>query len=140
MNSKCKIGSSGRVGSGLMLRRAPRALRCTAAAARSRVPLVSTRAFSSQTAEEESAGSQEKQIGNPIGWLNPLSGPDAAAQEMGGPLGYIKWWWYPAGIGGVLMLALISRQRNLKKEQEQTQSQQILGSPQLADLSKLRMS
>jgi len=116
------------------------ALRCTAmAGARSRAPLLSTRAFSSQTAEEDQ-GSQEKQIGNPIGWLNPLSGPDAATQEMGGPLGYIKWWWYPAGIGGCLVLALISRRRNMKKEQEQEQAQQLLGSPQLADLSKLRTS
>ena len=49
-------------------------------------------------------------------------------------------WWYPAGIGGCLVLALISRRRNLKKEQEQEQAQQLLGSPQLADLSKLRTS
>jgi hypothetical protein len=101
------------------------------------------RAFSTQAnaeeqaREDESAGetaSEEKQLGNPITWPNPLAGPVHDPEENS-PLSFIKGWWYPAGIGLILFGGFISRRRNVNKERAAEEEQKLLAQPQVGDLA-----
>eukprot|EP00931_Biecheleriopsis_adriatica_P110721 TRINITY_DN85019_c0_g1_i1.p1 TRINITY_DN85019_c0_g1~~TRINITY_DN85019_c0_g1_i1.p1 ORF type:complete len:200 (+),score=30.89 TRINITY_DN85019_c0_g1_i1:70-669(+) len=64
-----------------------------------------------------------KRVGNPISWANPTGGPgveDTTSKH---------WRWiYPAGAGLIVVLCLISRWRNMRKEKEE----EVMQAPQIS--------
>mmetsp|Transcript_14984 Transcript_14984/g.24486 ORF Transcript_14984/g.24486 Transcript_14984/m.24486 type:complete len:208 (-) Transcript_14984:111-734(-) len=64
-----------------------------------------------------------KRVGNPISWANPTGGGTIEDTSSN------AWRWiYPAGIVGIILLALWSRRKNLRKEQEE----QMISSPSIS--------
>jgi len=68
----------------------------------------------------------EKRVGNPIQWANPMSG--ATMDDHSSP----KWTWvYPAGLAFIVLMALYSRRKALKEEEEAA----VINTPSL-DMSR----
>merc|ERR1719253_360914 len=86
--------------------------------ARARVPApLFARGFSEGAEQQER--SESKELGNPIGWVNPYSGPSQADTS------HKNWTYvYPVGIGLILAAALWSRRRNRKAEEEAARLEQ----------------
>ena len=77
-------------------------------------PIRSLRWSSSSSSSDESAkqqNSSSKEIGNPITWANPNSGPSQDDRSSN------AWRWvYPVGLGMILFASLVSRYRNKKDD------------------------